>query len=344
MAIPGALSVVLPARNEQENIAAALESLAAQPEVAEIVVVDDHSSDGTAIILDDLRRAIPQLRVVRNGELPPGWTGKCHALACGVGETSGGWLLFTDADVRHRPGSAARALAIAAETGAALVSFSPAQQMETWWERAVIPSVYCALAERFSYDAVSDPSHPAAAANGQYLLIRRDVYEAVGGHAAIRGEILEDVALARRAKQAGYRLNFARGENIAQTRMYRRFGEMWRGWTKNLFGLLGSSYGAVAAAVAKILLADFLPSAVVLAALVEFRRGSAGWLWAGVVAIAVLIARHAVYARALQRNRFPLSCISYYVVGSLLFACLLMASAVQHARGEVEWKGRKYAV
>ena len=116
-------------------------------------------------------------------------------------QRDGDWLLFTDADTYHLPGSTRRALADAADHDAVLVSYSPEQEMETWWERALIPFVYCRLAAKFSFARVNDPDLPDAAANGQFLLIRRDVYESVGGHASVAGEILEDVALARRVKQ-----------------------------------------------------------------------------------------------------------------------------------------------
>ncbi len=137
--------------------------------------------------------------------------GKNYAVSLGAAQARGDWLLFTDADGVHLTGSTARALADAAASGAGLVSYSPEQETRTWWERALIPFVYTRLAQKFSYDAVNDPASPAAAANGQYLLIRREDYARIGGHAAVAGEVLEDVALARLAKQHGIRLHFASG-------------------------------------------------------------------------------------------------------------------------------------
>lgn len=339
------VSVVLPVRNEEENIRRAIESLAVQPEIAEIVVVDDHSTDRTAEILKNLATRIPHLRVVRNGALPEGSVGKSHALATGAEQARSAWLLFTDADVCHAPGGVGRALALARQSGAALVSFSPAQEMASWWERAVIPRVYTALAQEFSYEAVSDPARPVAAANGQFLLVRREVYEATGAADAIEREILDDVALARRVKDAGYCLHFAPGEDIARTRMYRRFPEMWRGWTKNLFPLLGANWRCVGGWLAKIFFADLSPVVVLLTAAVAWGRGGgAGWLAAAGLAAAILVVRHLLYARALRANRFPLHSIWYYVVGSLLFAALMVHSAVKYTRGRIEWKGRSYAV
>ena len=126
------------------------------------------------------------------------------------------WLLFTDADAVHLPGSTARAMADAESSGVGLISYSPGQEMHTWWERAVIPFVFCRLSQLYSFAAVNDPESPAAAANGQYLLIQRSAYEKIGGHAAVREEVLEDVALARLVKSAGMGLRFAPGEQICR--------------------------------------------------------------------------------------------------------------------------------
>src|SRR5271154_3652416 len=150
------ITAVLPARNEQENIEAAVRSLAGQPEIAEIRVVNDGSSDRTGEILSRLATEFPQLRVIEADALPDGWGGKNHAAWLGAQACATEWILFTDADVRHLTGSAARALELAAQHGAALVSFSPRQRMETWWERAMIPFVFLRLAARFSYDRVND--------------------------------------------------------------------------------------------------------------------------------------------------------------------------------------------
>src|SRR5579862_5580706 len=167
-----AISAILPVRNEEAAVERAVASLAAQPEIREILVVNDQSTDGTARVLYQLAATEPKLRLLDAGPLPPGWVGKNHAAWQGAQKASEPWLLFTDADAVHLPGSAARALADAAATGAAMISYSPAQELHTWWERALIPFVFCRLSELYSYAAVNDPQSPAAAANGQYLLVR----------------------------------------------------------------------------------------------------------------------------------------------------------------------------
>src|SRR5260370_16026897 len=164
---PATVSAIIPARNEEAVIAACVASLANQPEIAEILVVNDQSTDGTASVVRSFMKNIPNLRLLESGELPDGWVGKNNALWVGVREAKSPWLLFTDADAEHERDSVSRALQIARERGAALVSFSPEQITETWYEKALIPFIYLRLAKRFSYENVNDPNSPAAAANGQ---------------------------------------------------------------------------------------------------------------------------------------------------------------------------------
>jgi cellulose synthase/poly-beta-1,6-N-acetylglucosamine synthase-like glycosyltransferase len=329
-----AISAIVPARNEEATIALAVESLAAQPEIAEIIVINDQSTDRTARILEALAASVSKLRVLETQPLPAGWVGKNYAVALGAARAAGEWLLFTDADAVHLPGSAARALADAAAAGAALVSYSPQQEMETWWERALVPFVYCRLAQRFSFAEVSDPDSSAAAANGQYLLIRRDVYQAIGGHASVPSEVLEDVALARRVKQAGYPIYFAPGQGIARVRMYRSFAQMWQGWTKNLYPLAGGSSADVRRELLSVV--PWVP--VVLLALGPVHRVLL------LLGLLLLAGRHAAYAAMLWRNQFPVSCVVYYLPAVVLYSWALLVSAWQYARGTVVWKGRAYPV
>jgi len=332
------VSAIVPARNEEATIAAAVESLAAQPEIKEILVIDDESADGTAAALRQLSSRYPQLRVLETQELPAGWVGKNHAISLGAAQATGDWLLFTDADGVHLPGSTAQALADAADTGAGLVSYSPEQETRTWWEKALIPLVYTRLGRRYSYAEVNHPDSPAAAASGQYLLMRREDYLRIGGHAAVAGEVLEDVALARLAKQAGVRLHFAPGNGIMRVRMYRTFTAMWQGWTKNLYPLIGGTTGGTPRAVSRELfkVVPWVPLLILPLALLHL-------IW-GVLAVALLAGRHTAYAADLRRNRFPAAFALYYLPGVALYAAALLNSEWRYARGSVAWKGRNYPV
>ena len=225
------VSVIVPARNEEACLGACLESLVAQTGVTfEIIVVDDHSTDRTR----EIATSFPQVRVIEAGPLPDGWTGKNNAVTTGARHATGQWLLFTDADTVHLPGSLARSLDEAQQKGAALLSYSPAQIVTGFWEKAVMPVIFAELASKYRPSQISDPHSPAAAANGQYILITREAYDAVGGHAAVAMSLLEDVDLARAVKRSGRRIYFRFGGDAVRTRMYRSFPQLREGWTKNL--------------------------------------------------------------------------------------------------------------
>ncbi len=335
------VSAIIPARNEEASIARTVESVAAQPEVEEVIVVDDGSTDATPRILSELATRLAKLRVIPADSLPSGWVGKNHAAAVGAAAAKGDWLLFTDADTFHLPGAMRRALADAAEHGAALVSYSPEQEMETWWERALIPFVYCRLAARFSFERVSDPTLPDAAANGQLILVRREVYEKLGGHQAVRGEILEDVALARLVKAAKCGVYFTAPAGVVRTRMYRSFGAMWEGWTKNLFLLIG---GTTAAAFKELATITPVLGTLLIVWFVWFgwRAGQVDWGWAVAMGVLMLSFRVARYGRDLHENRYPLRFIQYYVPAVGLYSLILIVSWWKNFRGQVVWKGRGY--
>ncbi len=339
------VSALIPARNEAENISRAVRSVAAQPEVIEVIVVDDDSDDCTPAILEELRTQIPHLRVLKVGDPPKGWLGKSHALAVACREASGNWLLFTDADTVHQPGSLGDLLERARRDRLDLLSLSPAQETPTWWEKAVIPFVFVELARRFRFDEVSDPHSKSAAANGQYLLIRRAVYDSAGGHEAVREEILEDVALARRVKSLGRRILFLPGAPWASTRMYRHFRAMWAGWQKNLYLLWGASPFPLLFAVTRIWLLDLTPPLGLLLGLSLLAAG--GGVEAAIISLACLaaaIARRIVYGRAVKRLGYSPEIANYGLPGAAIFCALMLASLAAHRwLGSVRWKGRTYS-
>jgi len=331
------ISAIIPARDEEENIEASVASLASQAEIAEIIVVNDESTDRTGEILARLSKTVPKLKLLESAALPAGWVGKNHAVWLGAQAAKCEWLLFTDADTVHLPGSAHKAVEDARAGDAALVSYSPEQITQSFAERALIPFIYWRLSLKFDFARVSDPLAPDAAANGQFLLIRRGAYEKIGGHRAVAGEVLEDVALARRVKQAGFRLHFGSGEGIARTRMYRSFRAMWQGWTKNLYLLLG---GTRSSALREFVFMFPWPAMLFVAAAIAL-RGAAG-LWLVALGIIWLAGCHAAYARALRRNRYSARFIIYYVPGVSLYAATVAASCWKHRRGKIVWKGREY--
>lgn len=269
--------------------------------------------------------------------LPDGWTGKANALCSAVPLARGDWLLFTDADTEHAPASLAAAVQEAEQHAADMFSLSPEQEVEGFWERALMPVIFSELASAFRPRDVSDPAKPVAAANGQYLLIRRGVYQEVGGHAAVAGDLLEDVALARRVKGAGHLLRFRIGKGMVRTRMYRGLRQMQEGWTKNLALLFPD-----ASSLAYRRMAEF----AVLVALPPAAAGA--WLAkAGPLRYALLGAAAVAWGNFLLRTRrahFDVLSTALAVCGLPLFAGLLLRSAKAHRDGRVEWKGRNYCV
>jgi glycosyltransferase involved in cell wall biosynthesis len=328
------ITAIVPARDEEAMIATCIESLASQLEITEILVVNDQSADKTGEIVRGLSSKIPRVRLLETEGVPSGWIGKNNAVALGAKEARTLWLLFTDADAQLEIGATAKALQIAEQNNAALVSFSPQQITERWYEKALIPFVYTRLAKHFSYDAVNNPASKAAAANGQFLLIRRDAYDAIGGHASVASDVLEDVALARRAKAAGFRLWFGSGQGIVRVRMYRSFAAMWQGWKKNLYLLIGGTPGAAFRE-----LESATPWIPLLLILLGIKVAFAPFL--GVI---FLLMRQFTYGTELTRNHYSSKVILYYVPAVALYAGVLWASYRGHMKGKVEWKGREVPV
>jgi cellulose synthase/poly-beta-1,6-N-acetylglucosamine synthase-like glycosyltransferase len=324
------VSVIVPARNEEACLADCLRSLVGQSSPRyEVIVVDDHSTDGTRAIAGSFT-----VRVIEADPLRPGWSGKCNAVGSGAKVARGKWLLFTDADTKHEPDSIARGLQEAQACDASLLSYSPKQEVHGFVERALMPVIFSELAATYRPKDVCDPNSPVAAANGQYLLIRRDVYDAVGGHAAVAGAILEDVELARLVKQAGYRLQF-RMSDVVSTRMYRSFPQMWEGWTKNLALLFPHPRRLALSRLGEF--AAIMVCTVVAA--MKLIRGE----WAlGATAAAIAAALMFFLMERIRRAHFDWLSSSLAIFGLPLFAILLWNSDISHSRGSVRWKGREY--
>jgi chlorobactene glucosyltransferase len=359
------VSIIVPARNEERNIHRCITSLLAQdyPNF-EIIVVDDGSTDATAPILADLQRNHPRgdhLRIITAPELPPGWAGKPHALHTGAQAACGSWFLFTDADTCHVPAALRAALAYAQRSGAALFSLGTAQELPGFWERVLMPIAFMGVTMQYPHRAVENPSVPVAIANGQFLLLRRDAYERVGGYAApdLRMSVVDDRDMAIAVKRAGYRLRLADGRRLVRVRMYRGLRETWRGWRKNVFvgsrgglpffllmlwGLpmvaigpfcwLGAGVSAILAGVAR----GHAPLPRCLRDL--FRWGPLGITGAGAIQTSMIL----LYRWRLDRHldipaRYALS----HPLGALIFEGIMVQSMWRVLKGRgIEWRGRQY--
>jgi len=327
------VSIIVPARNEEASLGACLESLLAQTGVAfEVIVVDDASTDHTR----EIARSFPGVRVMDVGPLPSGWTGKNNAVNAGARVARGEWLLFTDADTVHKPASLARAVAEAQKHDVALLSYSPEQEVRGFWEKAVMPVIFAELAATYRPSRVSDPASPAAAANGQYILVVRAAYDAVGGHAAVAASLLEDVALARLVKSSGRRIFFRYGGDAVRARMYRSFAQLREGWTKNLALLFPSPARLAVLRLIELLL-------IVASAGLTVSEALAGRRLAATAAATVFLAVGASFLARILKAHFPARLTALSLLGLPMFSYLLLRSAIAHGRGNVAWKGRSYS-
>lgn len=339
------VEIIVPARNEAHNISACLQALKeVANDTVQVTVVDDHSEDATFEIAYGISRTTPGVQVIRSQTIPSGWIGKTYALHQGAALSAAEWLLFVDADVTLAPDALRVAVGYARQYSIDLLSLSPRQRVEGIWARLLQPMIFELLDERYDLRRVNDPNSKAAAANGQFVLIRRSVYAKIGGHEAIRDQVLEDVALAQRVKRAGFRLHFAITRALAETRMYRNLAELWEGWSKNLFTLLGSNHVTTWGIVARELLIWVAPSLTLALALWCTALAESGWLLAtlsGALAVGCLIAAQAF---SLARSGASPGLALLAPVGRFLLVALIINSWYQHAiLKKVSWKGRAYA-
>ncbi len=340
------ITAVIPARDEEGNIARCLAGVLAQDYPASrlhVVVVDDHSRDATPAIAGAFAARDDRLRVLQAPPLPPRWTGKSHA--CWVGaraappETE--WLCFLDADVRPEPPLLARALATARSERLDLLSLAPRQELGSFAERLVMPCGLYLMAFCQDLSNLQSRSGDDATATGQFILIRRDVYEAVEGHAAVRDVICEDVALARLVKRAGGRVALHDGREAISARMYTGWRSLWEGVAKNLVDMLGGPVPTLVTALVGTALAWaawLIPAAAAMSCVAGNSHGC--------VALAPALAGSAA------ATGFHMAGANYFGIPlwyGLLFPAGYTAGAVMaidslrlRLRGRVRWKGRTY--
>ncbi len=340
------LTVIVPARNEQDCLGACLQSLVAQSDEVftlgrdwELIVVDDHSTDRTA----EIARGFAGVTVMAAARLEKGWTGKANAIWTAARRARGRWLLFTDADTVHEPGSLRRAIHEAGHSRVGMLSYSPKQIVRGLAQRALMPLVFSELALAYPPAKVSDPHHRAAAANGQFLLVEREAYRRIGGHPGVCDKVLEDVELALTAKHRRVGLRFRYAGDAVSTRMYRSTGAMIEGWTKNLALLFHNAPQLALWRALDFILILGLPVLAYELWSGRFGVRSLEWLSAGWVLL-LLWARNLFrfYARVAKSN-FGFANCALAPLGLPLFSALLLRSSFQHKMlKQVHWKGRTY--
>jgi chlorobactene glucosyltransferase len=368
------IAVIVPARNESGNIRGCLEGLLAQRyprERLSIIVVDDNSTDDTAEVVRhfarDLQAVDPpspspgtppeyreressrgaRVQLIQAGPLPAGWLGKPHACAAGAwaaGEVD--FLCFCDADTVAQPLLLNTAIKAAQGRDAALLSLEPFQKLILPCERLVVPCGFFLLAFTQDVRRASDPANAQAHANGQFMLIRRSAYEAVGTFAAVRDQIAEDSAMARLMKRAGKKIAVLGTKNLIAARMYRTIGAMCQGLSRQAGQLLGSPSKTLVFAMFALACAVLTPLLPALSAIVVRENVSSG---SRAIAIASLLFACAGSLSLLGTHigvaryfKIPWYCGILFPIGYTIGAGILFHSALARWRGRVPWKGREY--
>lgn len=331
------VSIIVPARNEEHNLPTLLHSLTAldYPDY-EVIVVDDASTDGTGAIAAEFAASFPErVHMVRGTGPTPGWTGKNAACFLGTHQANGEWLLFTDADTNHTPGSLRAAMSMAKAARVRALSFFTRQRCITFWERLLLPFAYQQYFVGVQPAALWAATGPALA-NGQYFLIARAAYEAVGGHGAVAGNIIDDVALACVLKRSGHPPLPCRGETFVSVRMYAGLGALVEGFTKNSFQFLQEQR----ATGALVVLSTASATAVLTTLIGAIRSGDPLPIAAACLAYGALALGLAPWERTFG---VPLRYVLLGPVAALAFTLIALSSAL-HAltHRPVHWKGRAY--
>lgn len=339
------LAVVVPARNEAQTIGRCIAALTRQdyPEQAvEIVIVDDNSSDDTATAARTAAAKDRRFRLIAAGPLPAGWTGKSHACWRGAMATESEWLCFLDADTVPAPPLLRSAVLAACRERLDFLSLEPRQELATLWERLVIPAGLFALAFALDHRGTNDPADGAAAANGQFILVRRAAYAAAGGHAFIRGSIAEDSALAQTVKRGGFRIMLMGGAALIRTRMYRDLAGLWEGLSKNCVAAFGGTTTMLVVSMAGFLLAWSAAAVPLVLGLLAVQQASPLLLGAFALALLASAAMVGLHVAGARHLGIPAAYGFLFPVAYTLAAAIGVSGVMQQYRGRTRWKGRIY--
>lgn len=342
--IPGSVSILIPARNEAENIGESLSAARnSRHPILEILVYDDMSTDDTAAVVQRHADVDARVRLINGGDLPRGWAGKSHACHRLAESARGDVLLFLDADVRLEADGLARIGSLYRDLEVDLVTAVPRQETKSWGERMILPLLHLTYTSWFPLPLVHASRDPRfLAANGQILSVRRKVYAAVGGFQAVKDNVVEDMSFCRLVKSSGFRVTFSDGHRIARCRMYRSARQVWEGFSKNMYCGLGASL------VALLIVFALYSTCFVLPYVVAIGAGTGAWLgWpappllstAGLIGVGANLILRALLAWRFRQSwvgvlEHPLSVLALIAIG--------VNSYRWHQRGAIRWRGRVY--
>lgn len=345
------VSVLVPARNEAEVLSQSLPRFLAQDyDNYEVILVDDASTDGTAEVARRFAASFPErFRVIRIEKLPPDWVGKTHALHTAFQVAKGDWVLATDADILLHPKALRAGLWVSEQQQADLVSLFAFLEYGSFWEKLLLPSFGLFLAAAFPMRKVNDSNSTVALACGHYVLMRRALWARLGGYETIRTEIIDDLNTARIVKHSGHRIFLGATRDLARTRMYTSFQELWEGLRKHAFAGHRFSVPRLLLGVLGILLMNLLPlvglfySGIVLAGF--WTGGAQPGPWSAIFAVGL--------AQYFFSILIELPVLAFYRIGfwyaflapfgAILYAFISLDSMVRTLLGKgVSWKLRQY--
>ena len=343
---PPLVTVIVPARNEARNIGRCVTSILATtyPNI-ELIVVDDSSTDNTSDIARKAANADPRLTIVRNEPLPDAWFGKQWACAMGARLARGAVLQFTDADTVHAPDLVTRSINAMVRTDADLFSIAGRQELGGFWEKVIQPQVFTILSMRYGGTESVNQSTAVSnkIANGQCIFVKRESYEAIGGHASVKSSVAEDLMLAQCFFAARKRVVLMLGVDQLSTRMYASLREIIGGWRKNVFagGLDSVPFGRVGRTLLPLALLlppmmELLPVLALLLAALGMPTGAGLLLWAAISTTATLLWWLAVYITVKENPLYALA----YPLGALILLYIFITAVIRGRR--VSWKGRTY--
>jgi glycosyltransferase involved in cell wall biosynthesis len=342
---PPLVSAILPAKDEELNLADCLGSVCRQtyPNL-EILVVDDRSTDRTGEIALGFAERDPRVRVLSIEHLPPGWTGKTHALDQALRHARGQWLWFFDADTTHAPESLSIVMEYGRSEGAALVSLLPELTCETFWEKVVQPLAGITLMQSFPLQVVNNDRSRLAFANGQYILIERTAYEAAGGHRAVRDRFVEDIGIAKRVKSLGLPIRVTLVRGLVSCRMYSTFRQLVRGWSRILYDAMARKTWRLALKLLDPIIFCQSGHLALAAGIVLLALGHSGPFGAWLLVLALI--HHAlmcllflrVYTFSVPGTRYFL----WYPLGNLVVDVILVRAIHMCLTGNVTWRGTAY--
>jgi chlorobactene glucosyltransferase len=333
---PPLVSTVVPARNEERNIDRCARGLVHQdyPHL-ELVFVDDDSSDATPDILAQYAEQDQRVKVVQTGGKPEGWNGKQWACHSGAMTAKGDWVCFMDADTYAEPYLLRRTVAFAIARRIDMLTLQPWYEMRGLWERIVLPAGLLPMLLIFPPSRINNPRDTVSVANGQFILIRRAVYDDIDGHAGIKDRMMDDFSLAENVKHAGYRLFVANGADVMRVRMYTNLKEIWAGTLKLSVDICGGWLITSLSLLVNLLL-NVMPVVFLLWTIVSSQ-------WTAALVMGATVVFQVTYYGLIRMAGFrlpPWSGITY-PIGGMIVTAILLDSMFRLVTGrDIEWKGR----